>query len=244
MESINAKKYSEKFLNEDFSPYRHLADSVNIGDKLSKTNLPAIEVPGLDVQALLAVHEYCTKHKDLFNKVASGQLFDDWFNVTRSEGWSDICINVPEVTSFKVLHDNTVHYRKNNKATQDQTLIDLTDKAFGDIAVKQFRIFSLEPGGWINPHKDISTETNNLYYFWIPLHDFSPCLKVFPLGWLQHRLGCMYLFNNKKYVHAVRNHTNENRLVMAGRLDPDRIDDRLIQAYEAGKSNWTSLWKV
>jgi hypothetical protein len=67
-------------------------------------------------------------------------------------------------------------------------------------------------------------------------------MKVFPLGWLRHELGFMYLFNQYRYPHAIINNTDQDRLVMAGKFCKDKVPVSVLQRFHANKKTYLDHW--
>jgi hypothetical protein len=245
MEKITA--YTQEFLSSNFSHYLDKFNNISITDNLQTTRVPALEVPRLNLQLLQEIYCHCVEYPNDFQTTVTGKLFDVWYNQPRSAGWCENTIidNIGPYL-FRSLHDReqTVA-RPKSIITDDKKLIDLCTQVLEPLGVSiQFlRIMKLSAGGWIRPHQDLNDTDHGLCYFWIPLHEFPVCMKVFPFGWLQHQYGNMYLFNQGAYIHAVHNHTQQDRYVMLGRFDPAHVPVSLLNYYNSNKQDFLNIWK-
>lgn len=241
-----ATTYTKKFFETDFDIYKDQYNNIKITNDLRTTEIPAVPIE-LNQDLLREIYnQACINDKD-FQPIATGSLFNSWHSQPRSSGWFELTIKEYEQHhEFSLEHDPSQSFeRPRSNVTKNVKLLETASQLFDelDIKVRSIRIMKLEPGGWVRPHIDRTSNVYGLAYAWIPLHEFSPCLKIFPYGWLQHRFGNMYLFNQNSYVHAVINQSNENRYVIAGRFDPDYMSSILIDRYHDFKHDFLSVWK-
>lgn len=236
-----ARAFTTQFLNADFSPFGHLLKDLQITDLLATTQCPAVEVQNLDLATLDSLHDRCQTITARFRENPTGARFRHWYNMPRSQGWQ--MMSVVGVQDY--LRDDRGAKTDLEVPGVDDEIKRSCQALFGpwwdDLIM--LNIMKLEPDGWINPHVD-GAENYGLNYFWIPLHAFPHnCMKVFPLGWLRHTLGSLYLFNQSKYPHALQNTTDQSRYVLVGRFDPDRVPGDITQAYLQKKQDFLSVFR-
>ena len=245
MEKVTA--YTQAFLSSDFTQYLDQSLNAQITDSLQTTRVPALPISGLNSQVLKQIYEYCIEYSDQFQSTVTGKLFDSWYNQPRSAGWAELTIiENKQPYLFRSLSDQKQTIaRPKSTVTHDSKLIDMCAQILEplDISIQFLRIMKLSAGGWIRPHQDINTVDHGLCYFWIPLHEFPVCMKVFPFGWLQHQYENMYLFNQGAYIHAVHNDTQQDRYVMIGQFDPAHVPASLLSYYNNNKHNFLNIWK-
>jgi hypothetical protein len=245
MEKINA--YTQAFLSSDFTRSLDKHCDIIITDDLQTTRVPALPIAGIDLQLLQQIYYHCIEHPNEFRPTVTGKLFKTWYNQPRSAGWfENTIVDNTGPYLLRSLHDQTQTIaRPNSIATSNKKLIDMCTQVLepAELAIQFLRIMKLNAGGWIRPHQDLNETDYGLCYFWIPLHDFPVCMKVFPFGWLQHQYGNMYLFNQGAYVHAVHNHTQQDRYVLLGRFDPAQVSAPLLNYYNSNKHDFLNLWK-
>ena len=240
-------QYTSKFLSSDFTNYINQFVEINITDLLHTTKIPAMPVSGLVAPLLTQIYNLAVSNTIEFQNTISGSLFNNWYSQPRSSGWSELAI-IESVQRYRyqLLHDRLQTIDKpDSTVTKNQRLKNLCQDLLTplNIKIQSLRLMKLQPQGWVRPHIDRSNFVNGLCYFWIPLHDFNPCLKVFPFGWLQHQFGNMYLFNQNSYIHAVHNDTDQDRYVMIGRFDPMHVPEQLLTQYENFKLNFLKIWR-
>jgi hypothetical protein len=245
MEKITA--YTQAFLSGDFFQHLDKHGDIAVTDNLQTTRIPALPVAGLDLQLLKQIYCHCVAHPSEFQTTVTGKLFETWYSQPRSAGWlENTIIENTEPCLFHSLHDqqHTVA-RPKSIVNNNKKLINLCTQVLEplELSIQFLRIMKLSAGGWIRPHQDLKEIDHGLCYFWIPLHEFPACLKVFPFGWLQHQYGNMYLFNQGAYIHAVHNHTQQDRYVMLGQFDPNQVPASLLTYYNNNKHKFLGIWK-
>jgi hypothetical protein len=245
MEKINT--YTQEFLSSNFAQYLEKFDNVTVTDNLPTTRIPALQIPGLNLQLLKQIYCHCIEHPSEFQLNVASKSLNEWYNQPLSAGWYENTIidNIGPIR-LRSLHDQKkIIVRPDSAVSSDKKLIDMCTRVLEPLGVSiQFlRIMKLNAGGWIRPHQDFTDIDYGLCYFWIPLHEFPVCMKVFPFGWLQHQYGNMCLFNSGAYVHAVHNHTQQDRYVMIGRFDPAHVPESLLIYYNDKKHDFLNIWK-
>jgi hypothetical protein len=108
------------------------------------------------------------------------------------------------------------------------------------MVVKRLMILALSPGGYVQPHIDPKIiSVPRLSYFWIPLNNSSPSLKIWPMGYVNHQAGNIYLFNNNTWVHSVINQDQKMRYVLTGLIDTEKCSNDFYQlAVKSAKKQW------
>jgi hypothetical protein len=235
--------FATEYFETDFTSYRYLLDDLKITDNLVTTECPVVEIPLQNKQGIDNLYQYCsTVIPDKFRTVDTSKLFNHWYTLPRSEKWNvihckgekDFFVDTNGKTILNPLH-----------ITDDNTVINFCKDIFGNWwdAVRDVRILRLGPEGWCNPHRDQHQKEYGLCYFWIPLHEFSQqCMKIFPLGWLQHHVGSMYCFHQSRFPHAVQHNENFYRYVMIGRFHPDRVPQEIVKIYNNKKHKYLELF--
>lgn len=243
---IPATIYTQKFLQTDFEAYKNQSDPVTVTDSLQTTQIPAVPV-SLRLDLLEQIYTQAQASEQDFQPTVTGSLFRAWYRQPRSSGWHELTIKESQQPHQFAMAHNAAHTvaRPQSKITKNTKLGQISMQLFSDldIQLESLRIMKLEPQGWIHPHRDRTQVSYGLCYFWIPLHEFAPCLKIFPHGWLQHELGHMYLFNQNSYVHAAVNLSDQDRYVMIGRFDPGRVPATLLNRYHDFKPKFETIWK-
>jgi hypothetical protein len=238
---FNKKKYTEDYFDMDFSKFKHLLESLNVTNDLQSTDCPVVEVNGLNVIAINNLLTYCKNNFEKhFIPVEDISVPQKWYSSQRSHGWTTVTIRDQRPTS------NDSYLTK--QVLHDDTALKYGQDIFGSWwnCIDKLRILCLDSSGWCFPHCDIRTDIEyGLCNFWIPLHEFpSNGFKIFPLGFLQHRVGSMYLFNQSKFPHAIRNIEIEKRYVLVGKFSPTSIPGDIHQIYQRKKFSYGSLFKA
>ena len=237
------RNFATQYFETDFTPYRYLLNDLKITNDLVTTECPAFEVPLSNKQAIDDLYQYCsTVIPAQFRTIDTAKLFNHWYTLPRAEKW-DVIHCKGEGDYLVDTNGNTTLNPLN--ITNDSIVIELCKTIFNDWwpAVRDLRIMRLEPGGWCNPHRDQHHEEFGVCYFWIPLHEFSQqCMKIFPLGWLQHQVGSMYCFHQSRLPHAVQHNENFRRYVMVGRFHPDRVPQEVVDIYQDKKHKYLELF--
>ena len=225
---IPPSAYVQEYFDRDFAPHNATADHIQFNKNLTTTRVPAIQADGLDVGVLAALHNRCTELEDRFQNDQTNYGTSNWYTPPVSQGWSILGIKDDDKFSLKK-HNSEETFQRKSAHVDDAVLDKLTQELFQTFGCTPARalVLKLDPGGWVAPHLDRYTVDMGLCSFWIPLHDFDSCMKVFPLGWLKHKYGSMYLFNQSHYLHAVRNTESRPRFVMVGKIDPTAIPDQI-----------------
>ena len=243
--------YTEKFHEAEFPGYslsRPLPEILE--DFWHQQDIPVIEIEhGLD---LSDSYQYVLDHNDEIFTTQSTKINKElwmekngssWYYTPHSQGWNQ-CMLIGQAMKSGSLVPGTediipLEFSPPGR-TDILTNLRLQLKQLG-LEMIRLQVLQLEPGGWISPHRDTKPTPNHptMNYFWMPLHDFSQCLKYWPQGYIQHRLGCMYLFNYQKYVHSVVNYDDEPRHVIIGTFDHTCVrEDFYHRCIKAAHEQW------
>lgn len=234
--------FTQQFFDMDFESYQYLLDDLIDGDHPATCDLPVVPIEGFDLDALDRIYQYCRSVcSGDFKTVKSQIMYSDWCFQPRSQGWTEIVIKAQPM-SMKG-RDSNLDY--NLEADADNHLVELCRQLFPDWWDRFFslKIMKMAPDGWANPHRDIYVDNFRLCNFWMPLHDFSTTLKVFPMGWLAHRLGNMYLFNQRRFPHAVKNSEQEDRIVLIGKFYQDLVPQQIVEQFLINKKKHLQQWQ-
>ena len=237
--------YLKQFLEADFTPWR--PHRVYHGTDIKQSELPVVEISGFDLDKLNHIAQQVRAMTDEFLDIATRDLFRHWWTRdVRNQGWKEMSMIIME-NGMELVHDSTqTTSLPRRQERQDQELKDILLDIFlsRELALKNLMIFKLEPNGWIQPHIDRMLDYPGLSYFWMPLHDFPPCLKIWPYGWLHHRVGNMYLFNHSKYVHAAVNQTDQDRFILGGRVEVSSLPDWFVEQFNTADQTHQKLWST
>jgi hypothetical protein len=236
--------WTSEFLQADFSCYQHLTPKILPCDHMPNSMMPALPVDGFDIDIVNCIFDRAKFLSDSFLVKSSQTNQDKWFAEKRSQVWHELQI-IPHDYGYINHHDGSKNFSTTLADTfEDQTIKDIVKKLFHkrEFPIVHAQIFRLGKDGWIAPHMDTMTDNIGLGYFWMPLHQFPPCIKVFPWGWLNHQVGNLYMLNNSKYVHAVKNQLLEDRLVLIGRLDISKTPKWLIEHHNQFVPNHHQIW--
>lgn len=243
------KVFADQYFDLDFSKFHYLLDNIKITDNIVTTQCPAVEVGGLDLAAIEQLYNFCKTDIDSdFHPLESSNLFGKWYLDPRSEGWTVVNIkNRNQIDSFRDSNDVYVEVplEKIRNNSKELMVTELCQNIFGHWwdNLEKLRILRLAPGGWCTPHKDVLGTKYGLCNFWMPLHEFSTKgFKIFPLGFLKHRVGSLYLFEQSKYPHAIQQLEPEYRYVIVGKFKPESIPDEIVNAYNNNKFNYMNLF--
>jgi hypothetical protein len=178
--------------------------------------------------------QYDQHHKNL------GQ---DWFKSPHSQGRWDLQINGVYPERRKLLDQDTWHeFAHQQRTLHHDAVPDLTTqlKELG-FDIYSTKIAKLDPGGWLEPHKDTLVSKLTMTHLWIPLNRASDNLKIWPHGMVQHKIGAVYLLNNQSFMHAIANDHSESRYVVTAKLDPEKTNPDLVAKIRAAvKQQWFS----
>lgn len=225
-----------KHFHESLFPGYHLSQDA---PKITQENfwfrrdIPIVDLDvGLDTTAdreFLQQHHarYFTEMDSQVNRrIAAEKENRSWYFTPHSHGWENCVVSGD-------LDFERVTMIKGTQLPADvfvpQFHRDVLPNIMGQLkslgmSVFRLWVMSLEPNGWVLPHVDPKRDDiASMAHFWIPLGDGLPTLKFWPGGYLQHKAGHIYLFNNQHWTHSVWNRDPVHRYVLGGLLDLDCI---------------------
>lgn len=217
-------KLTQDFFNADFPGWK---SSVEIADNPFYTDVPIVEIEtdiNCDYINLLAKQINSLDRADMQDQQPPYQI------EPRSQGLriSDLLWNYGNrPTSVKNWRTNEfVEPAPIIKPGSAESLIEQHLKSRG-FDLKICMHMSLEPNGYLRPHRDIS-DNWPLLYVWIPLtYPLGSELKFYPLGTVTPKLGNVYLFNQNSYTHSIRNtNATEIRYALIGHLDENLMNTK------------------
>jgi hypothetical protein len=131
------------------------------------------------------------------------------------------------------------HVADNHPDTFISLQTQLNDSGF---KLERLWISKLNIGGYMQPHRDLKLDNYpTLAYLWIPLHDPTPTMKVWPHGLIDHKIGSVYLLNHQNFVHSVMNSQPHNRYVALSKFDYTKVPKHLWQQITSSlKNQWYS----
>lgn len=241
-ESLTMNRYTKDFHSSTFPGY-----------KVSKTLeeiLPNFwhsdQIPFIDIDLKFEhgpTHDWLIDNHHLFvesrsqlqDRLKHEQNDQTWFALSRSNGWKGIHVKGNSYQKTDIVTSNEKYVAVDTPQFKDAVPEVVESFNNNNLPLKRLWVFCLEPGGWLQPHKDVvPAGSPGLTQFWMPLHDFPECLKIYPYGYLQHQVGHVYLFNNPKFVHSVINQTSENRYAAFGEIDlellPADTKNRIVES--------------
>lgn len=244
-------QYTKLFHESNFPGYQFTGENIET-NFWNRHDIPIVEIPNI-ISTEKSYAEIKEKHKELFaaldsqinRKQAAETQNRDWYFTPHSEGWEQCLVLGKNLETISLLPEpeninNAVFYEP---TLHQELLVDVRKQmdALG-ISLKRLQVLALNPGGYVQPHQDPKKiEVPRLSYFWIPLHDSSSSLKIWPMGYVNHRAGSIYLFNNNTWVHSVVNRDQEIRYVMSGLINVDKCSNDFVHlAVKSAKAQWNS----
>jgi hypothetical protein len=246
---MNINKYTKDFMSAEFPGWQVPRQQWDYDKFWYRKDIPWVEVP-LNLKTDLSYHQVKSQHKELFTEVSEQQNMkldaikkdESWFFTHHQHGWEHCVI-------LRTFYPQQASQIKNTKYPEQQVkpvwhkhiCNDLIDQLHNlGIEIQWVDVKALLPGGWIQPHRDPkSAGTSTLEYFWIPLNDCSPNIKIWPAGYVKQRTGNMYLVNNQHFLHAVVNQDPFIRYVLTGRINKDSLSSNVRQLlFSAFTNQW------
>jgi len=194
-----------------------------------------------------STYKWCLDNEQLLNchsnqayaKARIEDLGHSWFTIPHSHGWNMITLKGESLSRQDIVNPGEISEVKNSEQPLNYKIDLETELESLGFNLSYLRIVQLVPGGWAQPHVDplYIGMTSTMNYFWIPLHDAAPSLKIYPYGLLQQKTGCMYWFNNASFVHSIFNDSDVNRYVAIGRINLKdtkmSLKDKIYQDYSS-----------
>jgi hypothetical protein len=236
----------KNFHNDVFSGWKPNFSYSEIEKDPLNSSFPFIELDfKWDVSEILNELE-SIENKDLWIPVQHAGRFlkKEWYHREDEYGWHEIRIMgpcpSPSKERLKDLIKPWEFIVRNNGLTNTQNF-------FKDKGLFFTRLVAVKllPGGYGPPHIDNGIRVDghlekNLECFWIPINHCQDNCKTYPYGYVPHKVGSMFLFNNKEYWHSVMNRDSYPRYVLTGRIDSSRskLDINFIK--DSIKKQWYS----
>ena len=245
-------QFLESFIENNFQKELELINSDFSKETFENWQSPAIEVSNLDIEVLKKIKNLSEEADSQFiSKYPLANKNDDWCSASASDSWKEL--NVLDSSSpyeekyYNLTDKKMVKTTKKTTAIQDTSqkreILDLALTLLGvpnESFIFKIKILAVNPGGYVHPHKDKTPDA--VKCMWIPLHEFSWCLKFFPFGWLKHNFGNGYLINNGKYVHAVSNNTKNLRYIMDVHFVNTASNKKLLQWFYNKNNCWQDIF--
>lgn len=242
------------FIEKDFNNELELLKKTeNISENYENWSAPALEIAGFDIQLIAKIKKMSELVFEQFVPLPGtlpGTCLNNnnWFLHFTSDEWKELLLlDNTNTNNDKFSYDFTSQtyngvVAKNNTVSQQKDILNLCLFTLGindSSIIRQLRIMTVEPGGYLHPHKDKSDEIRCV---WMPLHKFDWCLKFFPFGWLKHELGKAYLINNTTYVHGVLNSSKERRYILNVDFFEDLSKNKLTGWHEQSCKTWKDIF--
>jgi hypothetical protein len=246
-ERIEPNKFTQHFFDMDFTPYQNLLQNIKDSEHPASCDLPMVPSHGFDVEILNKIYRHCkTTLFDKFSTIAASENFNEWCYLPKSWGWNELPVKVKNLNIKKNWDDNAdTKVEISRKISADEILtsnfVDLFSQTVWE-SIEQLIVLRLSPGGWVHPHRDTFLEKYKLCHFWMPLHKFEKGIKIFPMGWLKHEVGSMYLFNQGRYPHAIINTSNIDRYVVVGKFNKKTLPTRVVEMFQRNKKKYLEHW--
>lgn len=166
-----------------------------------------------------------------------------WFTQPHSQGRWDLQITGSYPQRKKLLDNEPwTEFDHQQRIMHEDAVPDLKSQlsALG-FAVYSMKIARLDPGGYLEPHRDALISAETMTHLWIPLNSAAANLKIWPWGLLEHRMGSVYLLNNQSFVHAIANRGTDPRYVVTAKLDHQKTSPELVAKIRAAlQQQWFS----
>ena len=238
MNLLNQSEYTKKFLELDFTPYIHMADTSKFNNELTNNFLPIVEISGFNKTILKKLYDLAVSLTPHYKVPITQSVMDHWYSQQHADKWTQYVIKHADQQKYATFLGDTKDF--NPPVDDDGTALALVEELFQpyELTITNTRFGQLAPGGYLCPHMDIFETDPGMCYFWMPLHDVSPNLKVFPYGWHKPKLGSLYLFNFTKWVHAIHNYKTESRFILGGRFDLKNVSEKLLTEFKRNKDSF------
>jgi hypothetical protein len=218
-------KYTQQFHAAEFDGYQ-LDGQLDVQHNFwTNCVVPWAELQ-LDINTE-STYNWLSKHDHLFQEVPYQvahrarvhKKHQDWYTPEHANGWSALYV-LGEPPVFKELIGSQA-IPKITPELHSEAAVDLLQQIQDrDIVVTKLEILKLDPGGWIQPHQDKKYNSSvTMNRVWMPLHNFAPCLKIYPSGYVPHNLGQGYVLNNENFMHSVINQESKSRYVAIWSFD-------------------------
>lgn len=233
------------FIEQNFQEKLNYFEKNNvISDEYDNWTSPAIVIPNLDLKILEDIKNLSEKFSNNLVRNSGFKFTDNWYSYYSSDSWKELLLldNDKSNEIYDFTSGKAINTKENNEVFEQESILELClnllniDNLDG---IKNLKINTVDPGGFIHPHKD---KMSNVRCLWVPLHNFSWCLKFFPFGWLMHETGNAYLINNGMYVHGVLNDSKERRYILSMDFFEDLSRSKLSKWHTESPYNWKDIF--
>jgi hypothetical protein len=236
---MKINKFTKDFHSHDFPGWSASGSAWDYEEFWYRKDIPWLEVP-LELKTNNTHLELKSQHQSLFSEISEQQntkldaINKDryWFFSDHQFGWQSCVISRKNYPALASQIKNTELPEQVIQPTlHSDVCMDLLNQ-ITDLGLKILwtDVKALIPGGWIQPHVDPKVEgTSTMEYFWIPINDCSPNIKIWPAGYIKQKVGNMYLVNNQTFLHSVINQDPWTRYVLTGRIDKNSLSPELRQ---------------
>jgi hypothetical protein len=241
---------TEQFFRADFPGWRPRQDFNTVWENFwINRDIPILELDlGINTGPSC---EWIKQNQSRFEQVWNQKQYDQhcqqlghsWFKQPHSEGRWDLRVSGQYPKLKKLLdHEPWQELDQQQQITHQDAVPDLKHQLQQQgAAIHGMKIARLDPGGYLEPHKDSLMSTDTMTHLWIPLNSTAANLKIWPWGMLEHRVGSVYLLNNQSFVHAITNRDTKSRYVVTARLDPEKTNPELVAKIRVAlKQQWFS----
>lgn len=232
--SMKMNKFTRDFHLNDFPGHIVPSRRWDYDEFWYRKDVPWLEVP-LRLDTNQVHKELRSQHDSLFSEITEQQnnrldaINKDryWFYSEHQYGWQSCVISRK---NYPALASQVANTEFPDQIIQPVIHADVCRgmlQQFADIGIEVLwtDVKALIPGGWIQPHVDPKVSgTSTMEYFWIPINDCSPNIKIWPAGYITQKLGNMYLVNNQTFPHSVINHDPWTRYVLTGRINKNSMN--------------------
>lgn len=236
--------FLENFINSNFENELNQRNIDFSNDSFDNWGTPAIEIPNFDLKLIENIKTLSEQSSDKFAATPGSYINNNWYSLMGADSWKELLLLNSETNekSYSLIDGKMSTARINNEVVDRKDILNLCLALLGisdTSRIKNLKIVTINPGGYIHPHKD---KISNVKCLWMPLHNFSWCLKFFPFGWLMHKLGSAYLINNGKYVHGVLNNSREKRYVLNVDFFDNPPNKILLEWHNNNSNSWKNIF--
>lgn len=181
-------------------------------------------------------------HQAQYNQ-RHAELGQDWFKRPHSQGCWDLQITGQYPQRRKLLDNQPwQEFDHQQRVMHEDAVPDLrTQLTQHGMSIYSMKIARLDPGGYLEPHKDTLMSPETMTHVWIPINPAPDNLKIWPLGLVSHKVGAAYLLNNQSFMHAIANTGSEPRYVVTAKLDHEKTGPDLVAKIRAAvQQQWFS----
>lgn len=213
----------------------------------SNRQIPFVEL-SLSLETQTSYH-WAQNHDDLFSpswhqaqaEQQAQATAQQWYRLPHCHGRWDLHIFGTWPQKKKLLdHSPDIDLDHSHRQAHGHALRDLEPqlRQLG-MDVSAMTLARLDPGGWLEPHKDPITSDQTMAHVWIPLHHSAAKIKIWPWGDMPQQPGHVYLLNNQSFVHSIVNFDQCARYVVTARINPRNTDQSmLMKIQQALRQQW------